>query len=101
MKNKELPSAEQLGLVQLHYNRYREIGGWREVIFWPDPIGLGLHIEPYKASYLYSSENRGGVSLGTFDLVRETVQKAVALGYDAWMCDNDPRNGGYVKAKAI
>lgn len=92
------PKLEELGLRLLHYDRCREVSGWREVVVSGAGTG-GLHVNPYKATYLKSPKNLFGLSAGTLDLVREVVDKARGLGYDAWMCNDNPRNGGFIQAK--
>jgi len=91
---KKLPTPEELGLNRLFLSRYREKNGWREVILHTTVSEGGMHVQSHLADFL-----GGQPSYGTFDLVKETVDKARALGYDAWMCDNNPKNGGWINAK--
>jgi len=96
---KTLPTLEQLGIAPLHFRRHREIGEWREVNVWGDENGI--HVEPYKATYLRTAENPSGLSIGTLDLVCQIIYRAKGLGFDAWMCNDNPRNGGYIQAKKV
>jgi hypothetical protein len=93
---KKLPTPEELGIKQLHFSRFREVNGWSEVIFSGSVELGGYHVNPHKPDFLGYKPSHG-----TLDLVREVIKKAKSLGYDAWMCNNNPRNGGWINAKEI
>ena len=94
-------TPEMLGLVLVNGDesgtRFRDNRG-REIKAWESPCGSGLHIDPFMPSWLSRCEHCGcHISNGTFELVTSCIAAARKLGFDAWMCNNDPRHGGWVQ----
>ena len=92
---KKVCTPIELGLTQVPgaSTRYRDDSGC-EVLVWLDPVGKGLHVDPSRPSYL-----DGKYSFNTLQVVSACIRKAKSLGYDAWMCDNNPINGGWINAR--
>jgi len=77
--------------------RYR-LSDWAEVQ-WAPSIG-GVHCLPFLPSWAPRCRNCGRIEGGgTFEAVWQCVVAATKLGHDAWMCNNDPRNGGWIADK--
>lgn len=98
-------TAEMLGLVPVNGDqtgtRFKD-NNWREVTIWEDPCGTGLHVDPFLPSWASRCGHCGCVDCansGTFGLVSACIETAKNLGFDAWMCDNNPKNGGWIQHK--
>ena len=91
-----LPTIQELGLVSLQVDgtkeRVRDKSTWAECDI--QPASAGLHIFPRK-----SFEDSQQWDPQTLYLVKEICGRANDLGYDAWMCNNDPANGGWIQEK--
>jgi len=94
-----LPTTEQLELSLVLGDTYGtrfQDKNWREVRV--RPTTGGIHIDPFLPSWNTKCGHCGAhVATNTFELVRDTITLARQLGYEAWMCDDDPRNGGWIQ----
>lgn len=92
-----LPTLKELGLESVQMingtrERVRDKPTWAECDIQPAPSGL--QIFPRK-----SFADAQQWDHQTLFLVREICGRANDLGYDAWMCNNDPTNGGFIQEK--
>jgi hypothetical protein len=90
--NARYPTLAELGLQECHFDRKREIGGWREMNVTQ---GYGcLQLSVFAPDFL-----GGKMSQHSDVLMLEVIERAKALGYEAWCCDNKPKLGGVIMSK--
>lgn len=83
--------TERLGLVVVQGTRYRD-KDWREVVLWRVVGSEELwHVEQFAPSWLDYKPSHGSHAL-----MRDIVRIARELGFDGFLCDNNPKHGGMV-----
>lgn len=81
----------ELGFVNFHANRWRvtewPTGKWLAE-FRADWTGQNWNIEAANLLGICADQNAA--------MLREVIRRAKAQGFDAWLCDNDPKHGGSI-----
>jgi len=83
------PRAEELGLRHVWYSRYKGDVGDVTLTF-AGGKDFGIHVTAF---------TEFGGKRSALAQVRTTLKRARELGYEAWCCDNNPNNGGYIAPK--